>query len=70
MMLSFYTGAEEIPPLGFPHEPTLVFSTTNPYPTASTCAIQLTLPTKYETYSDFNRSMSYAILNHGGFGLS
>ena len=69
MALGFFTGAEEMPPLGFPHEPTLVFSDTNPYPTALTCAIQLTLPTKYNTYAEFRRSMSYAMvvlvyLNH------
>lgn len=59
-VLSFVTGAEEIPPLGFPHDATL-----HPYPTASTCAIQLTVPSKYTTYEDFRKNM-----NHGGFGLS
>ena len=70
MVLSFFTGAEEIPPLGFPHDPTLNFSDDNLYPTASTCAIELTLPTQYETYDQFKKYVSYAMLNHGGFGLS
>ena len=66
-VLSFVTGAEEIPPLGFPHNATLGFSETNSYPTASTCAIQLTLPFKYATYEDFRKN---AMMNHGGFGLA
>lgn len=69
-VLSFVTGAAEIPPLGFPHEATLGFSETNPYPTASTCDIQLTLPSKYATYEEFKQYMLYAMLNYGGFGLS
>ena len=69
-VLSFVTGAEEIPPLGFPHNATLGFSETNPYPTASTCAIQLTLPSKYAMYEDFRKYVLYAMVNHGGFGLA
>ena len=49
-VLSFVTGAEEIPPLGFPHNVTLDFSESSPYSTASTCAIQLMLPSKNATY--------------------
>ena len=64
-----FTGADTIPPLGFPHPPTLYFSPENPYPTASTCAIQLTLPTKHESYDSFKKAMSYGLLNHGGFAL-
>ena len=69
-VLSFVTGAEEIPPLGFPHDATLGFSETNPYPTASTCAIQFTLPSKYSVYEYFRQYILYAMVNHGGFGLS
>ena len=49
MVFSFFMGAEEMPPLGFPHKPILVFSDTDPYPT-STCAIQITFPTKLDNY--------------------
>ena len=65
LFLAFFTGADEVPPLGFPHPPTMTFSSENPYPTPSTCAIQLTLPTKYKSYEEFRS----ALLNHGGFAL-
>ena len=70
MILSFFTGAHEIPPLGLPHEPQMSFSATSPYPTSSTCAIQLTLPSKYEAKEEFEAKMDQAFLSHGGFGLS
>ena len=44
-ILSFFTAAEYIPPLGFDNA-TLNFNDKNPYPTASTCGLCLTLPTK------------------------
>ena len=68
-VLSFFTGAEEVPPLGFPHDPTLLFSAENPYPTASICAIQLSLPLQYASYVEFRKAVAYAMLNHGGFAL-
>ena len=68
-ILSFFTGAENIPPLGF-EAATLNFSPNNPYPTASTRGLSLTLPTKYyDNYSDFKENFVFAIQNHGGFGL-
>ena len=48
-ILSFFTGDEMIPPLGF-EEATLSFNEDNPYPTASTCG--LALPSKYQKYDD------------------
>ena len=49
--LSFFTGANRVPPTGF-NACTLNFSSTNIFPTASTCALTLTLPTKYhDNYS-------------------
>ena len=45
-VLSFFTGAEIIPPLGFEITPSLRFSDSM-LPTASTCALQLVLPTSY-----------------------
>ena len=70
IILSFFTGAEEVPPLGFPHDPVLNFSADGMYPTASTCAIEFTLPTKYSTYPEFKSVMDFAMFNHGGFGLA
>ena len=51
-ILSFFTGANRIPPLGFA-DATLNFNPFNPYPTASTCGLCLTLPTKYDKYDAF-----------------
>lgn len=72
-VLMFFTGGEEIPPTGYGAlvQPCLNFSCDQPYPTASTCAISLTLPTKYvgEPYSSFKQAMDTAMLCHGGFGL-
>ena len=54
----FFSGAAKPPPLGFPDKPTLEFSSSNVYPTASTCALVLTLPTKYHgRYTEFKRAM-------------
>ena len=68
--LSFFTGARKIPPTRFIYACTLTFNNVNIYPTASTCALILTLPTQYyESYSVFKQKMLFALLNHGGFGL-
>ena len=68
-VLSFFSGADKIPPIGF-DSCTLNFSESNIYPTASTCALCLTLPTKYaENYSAFCHFFLYGLRNHGGFGL-
>ena len=68
--LVFFTGSDRIPPTGFHDSCTLNFNPSNLYPTSSTCALVLTLPTiHYESYDDFRKNMVYALLNHGGFGL-
>lgn len=48
----------------------LVFSDDIVYPSASTCAIQLTLPTRYSSYDTFKKALDTGFLMHGGFGLS
>ncbi len=70
MLMIFFTGAEEIPPMGYLYEPELNFSPISPYPTSSTCALQLTLPTCYVEYGPFRDAMDTALLTNGGFGLS
>ena len=70
MVLSFFSGADDIPPLGYPTEPQLNFNPMSRYPTASTCALQLTLPTCYEQYGPFKSALDVASKMHGGFGLS
>ena len=55
--------------MGFPHKPTLEFDDDNMYPTASTCALTLVLPTKYHMdYSAFKNAMFVGLKHHGGFG--
>ena len=61
-VLSFFTGAESIPPLGF-GDATLSFNDVNPYPTASTCALCLTLPTMYHNdYPKFKEKFLFGIV--------
>ena len=68
-IMVFFSGAAKLPPLGFTHKPTIEFSATNVYPTVSTCALVLTLPTKYFTsYAEFKRAMYIGLKYHGGFG--
>ena len=68
--MSFFTGAEEIPPMGYDRTPEINFNSSSPYPTSSTCALQLTLPTRYSEYGPFKRALDAAFIMHGGFGLS
>lgn len=70
-VLTFFTGAEVPPPTGF-QPATLKFnhSADLEFPTASTCALELTLPTKHHNNPAlFSMKMLYALNNHGGFGL-
>ena len=46
-MLSFCTGSEYPPPLGFDIPITVRFHSNTNWPMASTSALQLTLPTKF-----------------------
>ena len=69
-VLSFLTGADQLPPLGLPYSPSMYFSETNQFPTASTCAIHMCLPTMYwNDYSKFRKILSLSFKHHGGFGL-
>ena len=70
MILAFFTGADAIPPLGYDKPVTLSFNSSNPYSTASTCGLELTLPTKYYVnFDEFKKKMDTAFTMHGGFGL-
>ena len=48
--------------------PTLTFDHTATLPTASTCEIELRLPTKYDDYKKFNEIMLLGIQGNSGFG--
>ena len=69
-VLFFFTGTEDIPTTGYDVPPSLVFNhTDNPFPTASTCAVQLVIPTvNCEDQGAFLEKMTYALKHHGGFG--
>ena len=69
-VLTFYTGSDKVPPLGFVPAPTLAFNSAAYYPSSSTCSLTLYLPTKYEDYCAFKSRLLYAFKNHGGFGLA
>ena len=49
--MTFFSGAEVVPPMGYPNDPE------SPYPT---CALQLTLPTCYSEYGPFRRALDRA----------
>ena len=68
-VLSFFPGAVSIPPRGY-HSVTLSVNEANSYPTASTCGVELTLPTKYDKYTAFKESLDTGFEMHGGFGLA
>ncbi|XP_064390717.1 apoptosis-resistant E3 ubiquitin protein ligase 1-like [Halichondria panicea] len=68
-ILSFTTGSESVPPIGFDNSLGLRFNDTNVFPTSSTCALELTLPSKYyNNPEEFKKKMVYGMKNHGGFG--
>ena len=70
-LLIFFSGADREPPLGFPVKPNLRFITDADqlFPTASTCSLELWLPTKYTEYAPFQDAMITALMGHGGFGV-
>ena len=69
-MLSFVTGADAIPPLGFLTSPTILFSKDKNrlLPVSSTCALSLTLSLGLSDYDLFKDNMDMAILNGYEFG--
>ena len=67
--LSFTTGSTIAPPGGI-HGCVLMFSREDPFPTASTCSMELKLPLQYDLFVDFKEACRVAFTMHGGFGLS
>lgn len=75
-VLTFATGSDEEPPLGFPSTPELDFmhsTSASPsdkiYPTANTCALILRLPIVSQ-YGDFVNLMEDGIIQSPTFGLA
>ena len=69
-ILAFSTGADAIPPLGFPHSPLILFSKDRSrlLPVSSTCALSLTLSLGLVDYAVFKSNMDTAVLNAYEFG--
>ena len=70
-LLSFFTGAEYPPSLGFGIPASVRFNSDSQFPLASTCALELTLPTMY--YNNpvlFREKFIYGVKNHGGLVYS
>lgn len=68
--MTFFSGADDVPPMGYVRAPEINFNPNSRYPTSSTCALQLTLPTCYSEYGPFKHALDTAFTMHGGFGLS
>ena len=70
-VLTFFTGADRVPPLGFPKPPQLHFvhDKTCTLATASTCDLVLRLPTCHAAYEEFQEKMILSFRGHGGFGV-
>lgn len=69
-VLAYFTGAQYPPPLGFDAKAAVRFNSISPFPLASTCALELTLPTMFFDKPEvFKEKVAYALHNHGGFGL-
>lgn len=66
-VLSFATGADVPPVLGFDNSPVIAF-TDMAFATANTCATTLRLPTVYDSYDEFKEKMDFSILNSPCFG--
>ena len=69
-VLVFFSGAERIPPCGFGDtSPLLIFLHENQVlPTASTCDLQLRLPTMHADFTKFKDAMVLGIKSNDGFG--
>ena len=70
-ILSFATGSDHPPPLGFPNAPDIQFETdlSKTLPYASTCAPTLYLPLVLNEPDLFKEKMDFAICCAHGFGI-
>ncbi|KAB0805056.1 hypothetical protein PPYR_02026 [Photinus pyralis] len=72
-VLIFATGADVLPPLGFPVKPTIQFlhgEDSRSFPMANTCGLEFKLPTCHSTYEQFKENMNFAIGNCKSFGFA
>ena len=71
-ILTFWTGADQVPPGSFDHDLKIVFFTQEinerRLPSSSTCALQLWLPRGVEELNSFTDMMKTCIKETEGFG--
>lgn len=68
-ILTFFTGADRPPPLGFQPKPTLHFSDAE-LASAQTCDMGLSLPICHKEYKTFKEKFMLSSLGHDGFGMT
>lgn len=71
-ILIFATGADRVPPLGFPVKPKISFlhGDQSIYPKANTCGLELKLPVVHKNYEEFTEALSFGIGNCNSFGFA
>ncbi len=70
-ILVFFSGTDRVPPLGFDVHPsvTFLYDKKLKFATASTCSLQLRLPTcQVDNYSKFKEDMILSLKGNDGFG--
>ena len=68
-ILIFFSGASQVPPLGFEKHPTLTFNHYGRLATAFTCDVQLRIPTIHgRSYANFREALILSVKGHDGFG--
>ena len=68
-VLVFFTAADRVPPLGFGRDCSVVFLHGAKLATASTCELELRLPTGHgEDLASFREAMMLSLKGHDGFG--
>ena len=70
-VLTFFTGADRVPPCGFPKEPKIRFlhNDTEVLATASTCDLEIRIPVKFSCNADkFCEMMTLSLKGDNGFG--
>ncbi|XP_069105066.1 uncharacterized protein [Argopecten irradians] len=68
-VLSFWTGATDLPPLGFTKSLEVAFGSTKQLPSAHTCAMVLTIWRGFGEPEEFEQAITKAIQWSGGFHL-
>ena len=69
-VMAFFSGASEVPPLGFEKQPTIVFNHANNsiLTTVSTCDLKMRLPTIHGSdYEKFKDALFLSIRGNDGF---